>query len=347
MGSPGGQMTRGRRWGGYLPVVMLACTLAVSAGCGDSRDRAVLKQADQILKGGNPKAAANQVKGVLQRSPRNVLALRMLRKVKGHLLKKADAEMRAQNYKGALDMLQVLLELEPDHKKGVALQAEAKKHRAVADARAAQGKGELGTAIEQITAALLLDPNFAEATELQETLMEQRDDEVKRLLALAPTIIQAEPATVVRNMQQVVKMDNGNERAQEYLREAQVMVLAEEKRANLEAARAFYQEQRYEAAVEKAEAILAVDPSSYEAKSILERAKAESTRPELRLTGISVIRGLPTVAVEIRALGQRKILREGDEIGPYRVSEIDVSTKVVQVEFIPTGSLLNYTTARE
>lgn len=331
-----------------LGSLLVGCVLVLSSGCGDARDRAVLKQADQILKGGQPKAAAEQVKGVLQRSPRNLLARYKLRKIKALLLKKADDNVRGQNYVPALEMLQVLLELEPDDSKALALQALAKKKLLVAEAREAQTNHELGSAIEKAQEALQVDPNFAEVTELLNTLMEQRDDEVARLLARAPGLLQADdPKTVVEEMQQVLKMDEANVRAQEYMREAQVGVLAKLKRENMKAARAYYAEQRYEAAIEKAEEILAVDPSSYEAKSLRDRSQAESTRPALRLTGISVIRQIPTAAMEIRSLGERKILREGGEIGPYRIVSIDIPGKIVEVEFLPTGSVLNYTTNRE
>ena len=338
------------RAGALRPVLLLILASIVLAGpgCGDARDRAVLKQAQQALDGGNPKGAAAQTKQVLQKSPRNLLAQRMLRKVKGHLLKRADADVRAKNFDTAIENLQVLLELEPDHKKAQALQIVAKKNKHVTDARAAQAKQELGTAIESIRKALEADPNFADATDLLETLMEQRDDEVARLLDRAPNLLQSEePATVIQEMQQVLKMDDSNAQAQEYLREAQVSLLAKDKRENMEAARAFYREGRYEAAIEKANKILAVDPSSFEAKQILERSEAEMTRPELVLTGISRIRGLATAAVEIPTLGEQKILREGQEIGPYRVNHIDLPNKTVLMEFIPTGSLMPYTTVRE
>ena len=337
-----------RRHVRLVALLLLAGAVSTGTGCGSARDKAMLKQASSALKGGDPKGAARLTKQVLQKSPRNLMALRMLRKVKGSLLKKADGDIRAKNYDAALEKLQVLLELEPDHERATAMQIVARKHRHVGRARDAQTKREIGTALVEVRKALLADANFEEAEELLQTLMEQRDDEVTRLVGRAQELLQTEEySTVIQDMQQVLKMDDANARAQEFLHEAQVAVLAKERRANMEAARAFYGEGRYEAAIEKADAILAVDPTNFEAKQIKERSQAESTRPELILTGISLIRNIPTAAVEIPSLGERKIVREGSEIGPYRATEIRMAERTVLFEFIPTGSIIPYTTLRE
>lgn len=329
---------------GSLAVLLLV----LAAGCGDARQRAMLKQANQALASGNPEAAATTTKQVLKINPRNVLAIRMLRKVKRELYSRAATDVEKKSWNPALKKLQTLLELDPDSAKAQALRKTAQKNKHLEDAQRSRKEHQLGSALEYVRRALKVDANFSEAIAFRDDMLDERDVEVKRLLAQAPTLLQEnKPEQVVAEMEEVIKLDSSNQEAKEILREATAAVLAKQKKENLEAARQYYEEARYEAAIEHAQAVLDADSTNFEAKSLLEKATAELHRPEIYVTGISIIRNIPTAAIEIPSLSERSMVRIDDEVGPYRVVDIQPSRKTVTFEFVPTGAMLAYTVARE
>jgi len=327
---------------------LLGVVLLQAPGCGSKRDRLILKQAKEALESGNTTAALDQTKQVLRTNPRNIQAKLFLGKIKTALLKSAKESVDQKQYGQALEPLQKLLELEPDHEEALSLQAFAKKHKLLADARTAQEENQLADAIELVGRALKEDGSFEEARELQDTLLEVRDDQVKAWVQEAPMHLQNdEPEQVMDSMQQVLKLDPNHAQAAEYLREAQVAKLAKDKRVNLAQAKQFLEEGRFQAAIESANKILQVDATNFEAKAVVDRANAEMNRPEIEVTGISVIGGHPVAAIDLPALGESKLARVGQEVGPFRVTDINPGSKSVRLEYVPTGTVFSIDVLRE
>ena len=328
-------------------IIGVILILAVSvAGCGNRADRQLVKQGNAALKGGNTALAIRNAQQVLKKSPSNILAKRLMAKIKSRLLADAEKNHEAGNHTEAVKQLETLLELDPQNEKAKTLHANAKKHVLLADAKASLAKDNPMAAMAALKEALRLDPQFQEAKSLQTEASQKVEEKIANLMTTAEMLISQEKFEELRKLaQDILSIDPQNPEASELLREAQAQILARDKEENLSMARRFYEEQRYESALSKAEEVLKVDVNSIEAKQLVEKAQAELSKPALRLTGITKIKGMLIAHIEIPSTDERFNVKEGQDFGDFKVSAIDLDLKAVVVTYLKTGSQTTITTA--
>ncbi|RJP72169.1 MAG: hypothetical protein C4532_06440 [Candidatus Abyssobacteria bacterium SURF_17] len=324
-------------------IIAVVIILGLSvAGCGDRIDRAMLKQANTALKAGNMKAATDNTKKVLQKNPRNLLARRLMSKIKGRLIDEAEASVEAKKYEEAVKKLEMLLELDPQHEKGKALLATAKKNVLLAHAREALGRDDSIAAFQDLKEALRLDPQFEEAKKLQVEAEQKAQEKIANLMATSQSLIEQEKFEELRKLSQdVLAIDPSNLEAQQLLAETQAQILSRSKEENLEMARKFYEETKYESALLKAEEVFKVDPNNAEAKELIQKSKAELTKPDLRLTGLSKLKGRANAHIEVPSTRERFTVTEGETFlgeGDFKVLAIDMDLRAVVVSYVKTGS---------
>lgn len=331
-------------------LVLLIAGLSV-AGCGSRQERYQLKQASDALKGGNTKVAINNTKAVLRNSPRNLYALYLMRKIKSKLYDEAEKSLEAENYKDAVERLDTLLELDPQNEKAKAMQGEAKKHLYYADAQQAMDKGNPMAALKMLNDALRLDPQFDKAKTLQKEANEKVEKRIVNLVTTAQALIEQGEFEKLRDLaQDILAIDPQNQEAAEFLREAQAQILARNKEENLAMARRFYEEGIYESALSKSEEVLKVDPNSKEARDLMQKSKAELSKPDLRLTGISMIKGMKIAHIEVPETREKYHVKVGEPFhgdGDFKVAAIDLDLKAVVVAYTKTGSMQTLTTTPE
>ena len=324
-------------------IIALIIMLGLStAGCGDRMDRTLLKQAGDALKQGNTKVAIDNTKKVLQKNSRNILARRLMSKIKGQLIEEAEKSVEEKKYEEAIKKLETLLELDPQHEQAKALHAAAKKNVLLAHAREALERDDSIAALQDLKEALRLDPQFEEAKKLQGEAEQKAQEKIGNLMATAKLLIEQEKFEELRKLaQDVLAIDQGNLEAQELLAEAQAQILSRSKEENLEMARKFYDEHAYESALSKAEEVFKVDPNNAEAKDLIQKSKAELEKPELRLTGISKLKGMANAHIEVPSTRERFAVREGETFygeGDFKVLAIDMDLRAVVVSYVKTGS---------
>ncbi|RJP26343.1 MAG: hypothetical protein C4520_00720 [Candidatus Abyssobacteria bacterium SURF_5] len=311
-------------------------------GCGSAQDRAMLKQARDALKQGNSKVAINNTKTILRKSPRNFLALRMMSKIKSHLYKESETQFEAKNYKDAATTLETLLDLDPQEEKAKTLLDEAKKHLELASAQQALQENNPMVALRHAQEALRLDPQFAPAKDVESKAKEQVQVRISNLVVTAQELIDQGNFEKLRDLaQDILAIDPQNKEAADFLREALAQILTRNKEENLTMARKFYSEGIYESALSKAEEVLKVDPASAEAKEIVQRARDELAKPELRLSGLTKIKGMTIASIELPASREKFMVKEGEVFlneGDFKVSAIDFDLKAVVITYMKTGS---------
>ncbi|UCD57306.1 MAG: hypothetical protein JSV16_16115 [Candidatus Hydrogenedentota bacterium] len=329
-------------------VIVLVLILGLSvAGC-SRMDREQLKMARAALKQGNTKAAINNVQQVLRRSPRNIYAKYLMGKITAQLLEDAQESLEAKNYKEALKKVETVLEIDPKNEDAKAVHTAAKKHLLLAEARTALENDNPMAANIKLNEALQLDPQFQEAKTLHAEASRKAEEKIANLVITAQALIQQEKFEELRELaQDILTIDTQNREAEAFLREAQAQILLREKEKNLAMARKFYDEGIYESALSKAEEVLKVDPDSFEAKQLVEKSMAELAKPELRLTGISKIKGMVIAHIEIPSTRERFAIKEGETFGDFKVSAIDLDLKAVVVTYMKTGSQQSITTTPE
>ncbi len=333
-------------------IISLIFILSLSlTGCGDVRDREMLKQARGALKGGDTKVAIRNTKAVLQRSPRNLYARYVMREIKSTLLKDAKENLKAGNYKEAVNKVESLLDLDPEHEEGKTIRTEAKKYVLLADAKTALANDNPIGAVRSLQEATRLDPNFEEAKKLEAEANVQVEIRIANLVTTAEQLIEQENFERLRDLaQDILAIDPQNRQAADLLREAQAQILARNKEENLTKARQFYQEGIYESALLKAEEVLKVDPNSLEGKELMEKSKAELEKPELRLTGLTKIKGMEIAHIEVVPTREKFQVRQGDTFlnnGDFKVSAVDLDLKAVVLTFTKTGSQQTITISSE
>jgi tetratricopeptide (TPR) repeat protein len=308
--------------------------------------RQLLKQGNAALKQGNTTLAIRNAQQVLQKNPGNIFAKRLMAKVKTRLLGEAQKNYDAGNYQEAVAQLETLLELDPQNEKAKEVHANAKKHVLLSDAKASLEKDNPMAAMASLKEALRLDPQFQEAKNMQVEASQKVEEKIANLMTTAEMLIAQDKFEELRKLaQDILSIDPQNREAAELLREAQAQILARDKEANLAMARRFYEEQRYESALSKAEEVLKVDANSTEAKQLVERSQAELAKPALRLTGITKIKGMLIAHIEIPSTNERFNAKEGDNFGDFKVSAIDLDLKAVVVTYLKTGSQSTITTS--
>jgi tetratricopeptide (TPR) repeat protein len=333
-------------------IIVVVLILGLSAsGCGSRHDRMMLKQAREALKSGNTKVAIKNTKDVLRKSPRNIFAIRLMSKIKSRLFQDAQKDLATKKYKEAVGKLEELLELDPQNEKAKAMLADAKKHLQFAQAQEAFDDNNPIAAIGMLKEALRLDPQFQEAKDLLAEANKKAEEKIANLMITAQTLIEQKKFDELRSLaQDILAIDSQNRDAADLLREAQAQILSIDKEKNLEMAKKFYQEGIYESALLKAEAVLKVDPTSHEAKELIQRSKAELAKPQLRLTGLSKIKGMLIAHIEVPSTREKFVVREGETFfgeGDFKVSAIDIDLKTVVVTYLKTGSQQSITTTFE
>jgi tetratricopeptide (TPR) repeat protein len=309
----------------------------------------MLQQANDALKSGNTKVAINNTKAVLRGSPRNLYALYLMRKIKSKLYSDAEKSLEAKNYKDAVEKIETFLDLDPQHEEGKALHAEAKKYVHFDEAQKAMASDNPMAALRLVKEALRLDPQFEEAKKLQAEASEQVEKKIATLVETAQQLIAEKQYEKLRDLaQDILAIDPQNAEAADFLREAQAQILSRNKEENLSLARQFYQEGIYESALAKAEEVLKVDPTSEEAMELMQKSKAELSKPELRLRSITLIGGMQIANIEVPKTKEKYRVKEGDVFhgeGDFKVSAVDFDLKAVVVTYLKTGSMQTITMA--
>lgn len=311
-------------------------------------DRALLKQAKAALKQGNTKVAIKNTKQVLKRSPRNIFAKRFMNQISDFLYEEAEKSVDAKRYADAVKKLDELLELDDAHEEAKILRGEARKHMLVADGNKALKKDNPMAALRMAREALRIDPQLAEAKKLEKDANEKVDEKIVTLMSTAEKLIEQKNFEKLRDLaQDILTIDPQNREVAELLREAQAQILARNKDQNMRKALEFYEQGIYESALARAEEVLKVDPNSIEAKRLVEKSKAEMTKPELRLTGLSKIKSMEIAHIEIPSIKERFQVKVGDVFADFEVSAIDFDLKTVDVVYVKTGSITTITTQTE
>jgi tetratricopeptide (TPR) repeat protein len=323
--------------------IIIALLLAFTAfGCGSAQDRAMVKQAKDALKQGNVKVAINNTKTILRKSPSNILAKRMMGKIKSYLMKEGQKSLEAKNYKDTVEKMEALLDLDPQDEKAKALLGEAKKHLEFARAQDALKDNNPMVALRSVQEALRLDPQFKEAKDLETEVKKQVQEKIDNLVSTAQQLIEQENFEKLRDLaQDILAIDPQNKEAADFLREALAQILTRNKEENLTMARKFYSEGIYESALAKAEEVLKVDPASSEGKELVQRSRDELAKPELRLTGLTKIKGMTIANIEIPSAREKYMVKEGEAFfneGDFKVSAIDFDLKAVVLTYTKTGS---------
>jgi tetratricopeptide (TPR) repeat protein len=314
----------------------------IFAGCGSRQDRAMMTQAKDALKQGNYKVSINNTKTVLRKSPNNILARRMKSKVKKYLMQEGKKNLEEKNYKDSIEKMEALLDLDPQDEKAKSLLNEAKKHVEYTNGKKALDENNPMVALRCAQEALRLDPNFQEAKELEGVAQKEVQVKIANLVSTAQELIQQENFEKLRDLaQDILAIDPQNKEAADFLREALAQILTRNKEENLIMARKFYSEGIYESALAKAEEVLKVDPSSSEAKELVQRSRDELTKPELRLTGLTKIKGFVIANIEVPSTHDKYMVKEGESFlneGDFKVSAIDFDLKAVVITYMKTGS---------
>ncbi|GAB4343634.1 MAG: hypothetical protein Kow0099_22240 [Candidatus Abyssubacteria bacterium] len=332
----------------FMIIALMTASLLLP-GCGDRQDRFTLQQANDALKSGNMKVAIGNTRAVLKKNPRNLYALYLMRKIKSKLYDDAEKSLEAKNYKDAAQKIESFLELDPQNEKAKTLHAEAKKYVHFDDAQKAMAKDNPMAALRLAQEALRLDPQFEEAKKLQAEASEKVERKIATLVETADRLIAEEQFEKLRDLaQDILAIDPQNAEAAKFLREAQAQILVRNKEENLAMARRFYDEGIYESALAKAEEVLKVDPNSNEAMELVQKSKAELSKPDLRLRSITVIKGMQIANIEVPETKEKYMVKEGDVFhgeGDFKVAAVDFDLKAVVVTYVKTGTMQTITMA--
>lgn len=325
----------------FIIIIILLVGFTI-VSCGSRQEREMMKQAKAALKQGNVKVAINNTKTVLRRSPRNFFARRMLSKIKSYLFDEGKKSLEAKNYKDTVAKMEMLLDLDPQDEEAKSLLNEAKKHLELDNAKQALQDNNPMVALRSVQESLRLDPNFKEAKDLEVEAKKQVQVKIDNLVVTAQQLIAQENFEKLRDLaQDILAIDPKNKEAADFLREALAQILSRNREKNLADARKFYSEGIYESALSKAEEVLKVDPTSTEAKELVQRARDELAKPDLRLTGLTKIKGMVIAHIEVPSTREKFMVKEGDTFlneGDFKVSAIDLDLKAVVVTYMKTGS---------
>jgi len=322
--------------------------LAFSIAC-SKMDRLQLDQAKNNFRAGKLQAAARDINQVLGRSPRNLFAKRLLKKIESQLMEQIREDIDAGRYKQALKKTNVLLDdVHSQREEAKALQGEAKKHLIVESARKSLEADSPGKALNLAEEALKIDPQFQEARKVKEEASEKLQEKIANLMNIAQRLIaEKKYKELQKQANDILAQDPQNKEATRLLHEATAQMLIQGKELNLKMAREFYEQGIFESAKARAEQVLKVDPSSIEAKQLVERSNAEIRKPKLRLTGFTKIKGKEYAHLEIPKTRERFMVTEGEAFAQFKVSAIDLDLKAVVVTYVKTGSQQTLTTREE
>jgi tetratricopeptide (TPR) repeat protein len=324
----------------FIAILLLVGFTIVA--CGNLQDRESMKQAKDALKQGNMKVAINNTKSVLKKSPRNISARRMLSKIKTTLLNQGKDDLEAKKYKDAVTKMETLLDLDPQDEEAKKLLNEAKKYSEFANAKQALETNNPMVALRSVQEALRLDPQFQEAKELEVEAKKQVQIRIDSLVTTAQQLISQQDFEKLRDLaQDILAIDPQNKEAADFLREALAQILSRNREKNLKDAREFYSQGVYESALSKAEEVLKVDPESDEAKELVQKSHAELAKPDLRLTGLTKIKGMIIAHIEVPSTREKFLVKEGETFlneGDFKVSAIDLDLKAVVLTYVKTGT---------
>ena len=326
--------------------------IAVStSSCSMFSGRDQVKQAESTLERGNATEAIRQTKMILNMTPSNIWAKRLLKKIKSKLVKEVKAAMEAENYNEAVKKADIILnKLDNQDEEIKAMRDDAKKFLLIKDAKKVLAAGNPVAALRFVKDALKLDPQLEEAKQLQVEAEELVEGKIDSLMSMAPDLIAQEEFEKLRDLSQdILTIAPQNREVADLLREANAQILARDKVKNLELAQKFFDEGIYESALSRAEEVLKVEPDNKEARTLVENAKAELNKPTLYLNGFTKIKGMVIAHIEMEApdATERFRVTEGDIFGDFKVSAIDLDLKAVVVTYLKTGSQLSLTVRTE
>jgi tetratricopeptide (TPR) repeat protein len=266
----------------------------------------------------------------------------MLGKIKSHLYEEGQKSLETKNYKDTVEKMEALLDLDPQDEDAKALLNEGKKHLEFAKAKEALEANNPMVALRSVQEALRLDPQFQEAKQLEGEVKQQVEEKIDNLVSTAQLLIEQEDFEKLRDLaQDILAIDPQNKEAADFLREALAQILTRNREQNLSMARKFFSEGIYESALSKAEEVLKVDPNSTEAKDLVQRSRDELAKPELRLTGLTKIKGMLIANIEVPVTREKFMVKEGETFlneGDFKVSAIDFDLKAVVITYTKTGS---------
>lgn len=320
-----------------------------AAGCGPKGVRQKLKEADQALKQGKTKEAIRITKFILSTSPRNIFAKRLMGKIKAQLIKEIREAVEAEQYQVAVRKADMLLkDIDPKNEEVKAMRADAKKHLLVQGARKSLENNNAVAALRLAKQALEIDPQFQPALDLRDEANQQVEEKIANLMTTAEQLIAQKQFEKLRDLaQEILTIAPQNREVADLLREANAQILSRNKERNLQMAKKFYDEGIYESALTKAEEVLRVEPDNRDAKVLLEKAKAEIAKPELRVTAFTKIKGMEIAHIEMTKTREKFLVREGEIFDDFKVSAIDFDLKVVIVTYLKTGSQQSLSTQTE
>jgi tetratricopeptide (TPR) repeat protein len=205
-----------------------------------------------------------------------------------------------------------------------------------------------GKALTMAEEALKLDPQFQRALKIKEEAAEKLNEKIANLMNIAQELIdQGRYKELQKQANDILAQDPQNKEATRLLHEATAQLLYRDKERNLRMAKKFYEQGIYESAKARAEKVLKVDPTSIEAKQLVEKSDAEMQKPKLRLRGFTTIKGMKIAHLEMPQKRERKLVMEGETFGPFKVSAIDLDLKAVVVTYSKTGSQQTLTLREE
>jgi len=331
-------------------VILTIMIFAVSAmGCGNKSVRMKLKEAGNALEAGKTKDAIRITKFIMTTNPRNFLAKRLMGKIEAQLIVEIEEALGAKQYNVAVKKADMLLkDIDPKNEEVKAMRGEAKKHLFVESGRKSLESDNPVAALRLAKQALGIDPKFQKAIDLQNEANQEVEGKIASLVETAEELIAQKQFEKLRDLaQEILTIAPQNREVADLLREANVQILSRNREKNLELAKKFYSEGIYESAQTRAEEVLKVDPNHTEAKELLERAKAEIAKPELRLTGFTRIKGMEIAHIEMVKTREKFLVKEGEIFGDFKVSAVDLDLKVVIVTYLKTGSQQSLTTRVE
>ena len=194
--------------------------------------------------------------------------------------------------------------------------------------------------MKMINEALKIDPNFQEAKNLKIEATEQVEEKISHFMDTAQGLHDSGEFEKLRKMAtDISAFAPENQEIKVWIRKAHAAVLEGEMVKNLELAKKFYEKGVYESAKKSAEKVLQVDANNEDALKIIQNAKAEITKPELKLVAFTKIKGFEIATIKIVKTGERFMVKEGDVFAElFKVSAVDYDLKAAVVTFIKTQS---------
>ena len=305
-------------------------------------DRDQVKQIENAFEQGNAPKAINRINNFVKDNPRNYWGKSLLKKIEKKLVEEGRVALEAEQYTAAESKANLVLDkLNPKNGEARNIQADAKKYLRLEAARKNLAADDPVVALRLISEALKLDPNFQEAKDLQADANKRVQEKIDIFMSTAEELFANKEFGKLRKVaQDILTIVPQHPEVADWLRKAQAAILERNKVKNLEDAQKLYDEGLYEEAKKKAEQVLKVDPSHQDAKTLVEKASDEISKPKLILSAFTRIKGMEIVTITLEKTRERFMVREGEVFadGAFKVSAIDYGLKAVVVTYTKTMS---------